>query len=178
MPDDIFDKAAKTAPKQDIFEQAASRQLEVPDDTAQAKAMFQPGGKLASTVQGTERAMQQTMGGPPMFVDVPAGQKQQFEQAGQKGYATGAKAGMASLAIPSLIAAPVATGTALLGGAAGGYAGQYAGKKGAAALDASPENQETAGDVGGVIGGFIGGYGGAKLGGGISKFAGRQIAKL
>lgn len=61
----------------------------------------------------TERAMQQTMGGPPMFVDVPKGAGAAFEQAGQKGYREGgiagaglvAGAGTAAVAAPAAIAA-------------------------------------------------------------------------
>jgi len=64
--------------------------------------------------QGTERAMQMTMGGTPMFVDVPRGTGAQFEQAGREGYQKGgvigaglvAGAGAAAAAGPSLL--PVA----------------------------------------------------------------------
>lgn len=64
----------------------------------------------------TERAMQQGIGGPPMFVDVPQGQKQAFEQAGQKGYQTGAAIGAGAVtgaALGGTIAAtPEAAATA------------------------------------------------------------------
>src|SRR5882724_10057823 len=42
----------------------------------------------------TERAMQQTMGGPPMFVDVPVGKKEEFEAAGKASYSQGGKLGL------------------------------------------------------------------------------------
>jgi hypothetical protein len=45
----------------------------------------------------TERAMQMGMGGAPMFVDVPAGTKDQYEQAGQAGYQKGGVAGAAAV---------------------------------------------------------------------------------
>lgn len=57
----------------------------------------------------TERAMQQTMGGPPMFVDVPQGQKQAFEEAGQKGYQTGAAIGAGAVTGAALGGAALAT---------------------------------------------------------------------
>ena len=69
----------------------------------------------AGTQSGTERALQQGLGGPPMFVDVPAGQKESFEQAGQRGYQTGAAIGAGLVAgagtIGSLLAPTVTTGT-------------------------------------------------------------------
>jgi len=51
----------------------------------------------------TERAMQQTMGGPPMFVDVPSGTKDQFEKAGQEGYQKGGVAGATLVAGAGLV---------------------------------------------------------------------------
>lgn len=65
----------------------------------------------------TERAMQQGIGGPPMFVDVPQGTKQQFEEAGQKGYAKGGRIGLGMLG--GAIGGELAAGTGLLGTAAG-----------------------------------------------------------
>ena len=67
-------------------------------------------------ITGTERAMQQTMGGPPMFVDVPKGTGAAFEQAGQRGYQIcgAAGAGMvtgAALGGAALAAAPGAVST-------------------------------------------------------------------
>ena len=69
-----------------------------------------------------ERAMQQTMGGPPMFVDVPAGQKQSFEQAGKAGYQTGGKIGAGLVAgagvgagIGGALSAPTIAGTETAG---------------------------------------------------------------
>lgn len=165
MADDIFDQAAKAAPQKngDVFDQAtppmseADQVAQRPDAIAQARKV-KPAGLIE-----TRRAMQQTMGGPPMFTDVPAQEKDSFESAGQRGYATGAKVGAASLALPSLYAAPVPTALSLLGGAAGGYAGGAASKAGAKALGASDYDAETAEDVGGAIGGIAGGYGASKL---------------
>lgn len=93
----------------------------------------------------TVRAMQQGIGGPPMYVDVPVPPgadpqqvKQQFESAGQKGYATGAKVGMQTVgaaAGPEVLGADM-TGMAGalvrmfssgVGGAIGNAAGQAGG---------------------------------------------------
>lgn len=134
-------------------EQVAQR----PDAIAQARKVRPPG------LIETRRAMQQTMGGAPMFVDVPADDKESFESAGRRGYATGAKAGMASLALPSLFAAPAATALSLLGGTAGSYLGSEASRSAAEALGADPSDAEAVGDVGGAIGGFAGGFGASKL---------------
>lgn len=73
------------------FPKPAAQPAGLPDTMAQSKAYGQR--PLAQATQPTERAMQQTMGGPPMFVDIPAGQKQAFEQAGQVGYQKGARIG-------------------------------------------------------------------------------------
>lgn len=158
MPtDDIFDKAA--ASSGDIFDQAAAASAPaVPsfqDAANQSKQQFLANSPLAPT----ERAMQQTMGGPPTFVDVPKGKKEAFEKAGKEGYATGAKVGMALPLIPSAIAAPIPTALGVGGSIVGGYAGQYLGKKGAETLGAAPDTAEMAGDVGGVVGGVAGGAG-------------------
>jgi len=59
--------------------------------------------------QGTERVMQPGIGGPPMWVDVPQGEGQQFEQHGQEGYQLGGKIGSTMMT------------------ASGGLAGLYAG---------------------------------------------------
>jgi hypothetical protein len=58
------------------------------------------------------------MGGPPMFVDVPSGTKDQFEKAGQEGYQKGgvagatavAGAGLAATALPEIVKAATAVG--------------------------------------------------------------------
>jgi hypothetical protein len=85
----------------------------------------------------TERAMQQTMGGPPMFTDVPAGEGAKFEAAGKAGYAEGGKTGLEM--VGGTIGGEVASGMrgivgvlarmlgAGVGGAAGNVAGQAAG---------------------------------------------------
>jgi hypothetical protein len=99
------------------------------------------------------RVMQQTMGGMPQFVDVPADQAQSFQAAGQRGYQTGAKVGAALTALPSAVAAPVATGLSIAGGAGGGYLA----RKGAEKMGASPDIADIAEGVGGVAGGTAGG---------------------
>lgn len=90
---------------------------------------------VAKAPTGTERAMQQTMGGPPMFVDVPKGEGAAFEEAGKKGYQRGAGTGLAmvgSTALPGAAeAVPGAAG--VLGrmslAAAGAIPGVVAGQE-------------------------------------------------
>jgi hypothetical protein len=70
----------------------------IPSDRAQ-EAIDKGGYKLKDPKQPlTERAMQQSMGGMPMYVDVPVGTKELFERAGRKGYETGAEIGMGTVA--------------------------------------------------------------------------------
>lgn len=52
-----------------------------------------------------ERAMQQSMGGPPQYVDVPIGHKKAFEKAGQEGYEKGGEIGLATLGAAGALAA-------------------------------------------------------------------------
>ena len=163
IPSGMSDNEAKLyvrSKRPDLFQ---SPESQAPDALAQARQVISRIGP-----QTTERAMQQTMGGPPMFTDVPKGEKKSFEESGQKGYAAGAKVGMALPIVPAGIAAPVATALAAGGGLAGSAIGGYAAKKGAEALGASPYTQETAEDVGGVVGGAAGGLAGGKLG--VGKF--------
>lgn len=131
--------------------------VDIPDAIAQARQQIIP-----NELKPSERAMQQTMGGPPMFVDVPKGSKESFETAGQKGYATGAKVGMALPIAPAAVFAPGPTALALAGGSAGGYIGSNLGEAGARAFGASPYDAETASDVGGALGGLVGGVFGPK----------------
>jgi hypothetical protein len=77
----------------------------IPSDRAQ-EAMDKGGYKLKDPKQPlTERAMQQSMGGNPMFVDVPVGTKELFERAGREGYDTGAELGMGTVAVMPVLAA-------------------------------------------------------------------------
>jgi hypothetical protein len=77
----------------------------IPSDRAQ-EAIDKGGYKLKDPNQPlTERAMQQSMGGMPMYVDVPVGTKELFERAGRKGYETGAEIGMATVAGGGALAA-------------------------------------------------------------------------
>src|SRR5215467_10942673 len=110
----------------------------------------------------TAKAIQYSMGGMPQFVDVPAADQAKFEAAGRKGAATGAKAGMAALAVPSIVAAPAAAGASIATGYVGGKAAKYGAKKGAEALGASPDTQAMVGDVAEFGGQLLGGYGGAR----------------
>lgn len=128
------------------------QELQPPDAIAQAREAIIP-----QELKPTERAMQQTMGGSPMFTDVPKGQKGAFESAGRKGYATGSEIGAALPIIPSAIAAPGVTALALATGAGGSYLGSKIGEGGARAFGASPYDAETIGDIGGGIGGLVGG---------------------
>ena len=77
----------------------------IPSDRVQ-EAIDKGGYKLKDPNQPlTERAMQQSMGGYPQFVDVPVGTKELFERAGQKGYETGAEIGMGTVAAAGTAAA-------------------------------------------------------------------------
>lgn len=77
----------------------------IPSDRAQ-EAIDKGGYKLKDPKQPlTERAMQQSMGGMPMYVDVPVGTKELFERAGRKGYETGSELGMATVAGGGALAA-------------------------------------------------------------------------
>src|SRR5271155_3998473 len=69
----------------------ASPESQRPDAVKQAQVSV---AKPLTQAQPTERAMQQGIGGPPMFVDVPSGEGKKFEEAGKKGYAQGGKTGM------------------------------------------------------------------------------------
>ena len=50
-------------------------------------------GAAAPQPQRMKRVMQQGIGGPPMYVDVPEDEAEGFEQAGKQGYQTGAEIG-------------------------------------------------------------------------------------
>ena len=77
----------------------------IPSDRAQ-EAIDKGGYKLKNPDQPlTERAMQQSMGGMPMFVDVPVGTKELFERAGREGYEKGGELGMATVAGGGALAA-------------------------------------------------------------------------
>lgn len=65
-----------------------------PKAMRQAQAVTSKLPEPPSPAKPTERAMQQGIGAPPMFVDVPIGQGKQFEAAGRAGYAEGGKQGM------------------------------------------------------------------------------------
>lgn len=72
------------------------RVVSFPDSMADADIAAVIKKQMApEAAQGTERAMQQTMGGPPTFVDVPKGEGAAFEEAGKKGYQRGAGTGLA-----------------------------------------------------------------------------------
>jgi hypothetical protein len=89
--------------------------LELLGQDVQKQQQQAPAPKKVAT---TERAMQQTMGGPPMFVDVPTGDKDQFEKAGQEGYQKGgvagaglvAAGGIAATAAPEIVEAATTVG--------------------------------------------------------------------
>ena len=70
-----------------------------PDATTQARRV------MSNNIP--DRAMQQTMGGPPMFVDLPPGQGKSFEQAGQQGYQTGGMVGAGMVAGAGLAVANI-----------------------------------------------------------------------
>lgn len=82
----------------------------------------------------TERALQQGMGGAPMFVDVPKGEGKQFEAAGKAGYAKGGQMGleMVSGAIGAEagvgIKGAMGLGARMIGAGAGGAAGSVVGQ--------------------------------------------------
>ena len=103
--------------------------------------------KKAAPTGKMKRVMQQTMGGPPMFVDVPEEEADKFEQAGQKGYAQGGKIGMemvggaaggeAGLGIKGLAGVVARMAGAGVGGAAGNVAGSLAGGNKPSATEAA-----------------------------------------
>jgi hypothetical protein len=79
-------------------------------------------GPAPTQPQATERAMQQTMGGAPMYTDVPKGTKENFEKAGNEGYEKGGVIGAGLVtgagtvaavapAVPKVIEAANAVGT-------------------------------------------------------------------
>jgi hypothetical protein len=74
------------------------REAVIPSERAK-EAMDKGGYKLKNPNQPLyEKAMQQSMGGPPQFVDVPIGTKELFEKAGQEGYTRGSEIGLGTLA--------------------------------------------------------------------------------
>jgi len=120
-----------------------------PSTIAQARSQAVP-----TELRPQSRALQQSMGGPPQWVDVPSTDKASFEQAGQRGYQTGGKVGAAvTLGAPSAVMAPVATGLGIAGSAGGGYLA----RKGAQKLGGDADVQDIAEGVGGVAGGAAGG---------------------
>jgi len=75
----------------------------IPSEQAH-QAMVKGGYRTENPAQPTtERAMQQTMGGPPMFTDVPVGTKDAYEKAGQEGYTTGGEIGAGLMTAPAVI---------------------------------------------------------------------------
>lgn len=81
------------------------REAVIPSDRAQ-EAIDKGGYRLKDPNQPlTERAMQQSMGGPPQFVDVPVGTKELFEKAGREGYEKGGELGLATVAGGGALAA-------------------------------------------------------------------------
>ena len=84
-------------------------------DMSKAVPINASAANVTSGPQKTVRALQQGMGGPPMFVDVPEGQKESFERAGQAGYQKGGAIGaglVAGAGTLGALALPTATGTA------------------------------------------------------------------
>jgi hypothetical protein len=142
----------------------AARFPQRPSEADQAAAIAGPTMQQARSqavpaeLRQQSRAIQQSMGGPPQFVDVPSDERQAFEQAGQRGYQTGGKAGAAvTLGLPSAVMAPVSTALGIAGGVGGGYLA----KKGAQKLGADQDIQDISEGVGGVAGGAAGGALGA-----------------
>ena len=75
------------------FSKAQPLPLANPNATTSTGVTLDLSKAQPSPPQKMIRAMQQTMGGPPMFVDVPESDKAAFEQAGQSGYQKGAATG-------------------------------------------------------------------------------------
>lgn len=101
-----------------------------------------------------EQAMQQSMGGPPQFVNVPQGQGQQFTQAGQQGYQTGGKIGAALVGVPEMAASPIGMAGTLAGGYAGGQGLRYGAQR-AGLGQTAQDVAETIGNVAGVYAGGV-----------------------
>jgi hypothetical protein len=81
------------------------REAVIPSENAQ-EAIDKGGYRLKDPNQPLyEKAMQQSMGGPPQFVDVPVGTKELFEKAGQEGYTKGGELGLATVAGGGALAA-------------------------------------------------------------------------
>ena len=92
IPDDqLVEKITAKYPQYKEQIKQASPESQRPDAVKQAQVSV---AKPLTQAQPTERAMQQGIGGPPMFVDVPSGEGKKFEEAGKKGYAQGGKTGM------------------------------------------------------------------------------------
>ena len=162
-PDQLNQFRAKLAAR---FPQRQSEQQQA--DALAAPTMQQARSQaVPSELRPQTRALQQSMGGAPQWVDVPSSDKSSFEEAGQRGYQRGgAVASAVTMGIPSAVLAPVSTALAVGGGIAGGKLARAGAEKLGADSDVA--------DLAEGAGGFVGGAAGGALGSG-AKLAARQL---
>lgn len=182
--DDIFDKAASSSG--DIFDQAAAAQPQIPDATAQAHAMFQPGGKLYPGKLPPERTYDYgaALGGLPSPGRTVSGEEgQQIHEQAKQGLKTGIEMGGGMLGGAAVEGPGVIAGLLRMAGAGAGAA--TGNVVGSAATGQTPNPNEAlktgatyaAAEGAGIVGGKALGAAG-KLIGKLSGKAPEEIAEL